>query len=82
MYKRATDKGRWEKMMRNLVEKNLIRMGRKPDPRYSLIDSQSVKTTDKAQGIDGGKKVKGRKRHILTDTRPSSSCQNACSQYL
>ena len=52
MYKRATDKGRWEKIVRNLVEKNLIRMGRKPDPRYSLIDSQSVKTTDKAQGID------------------------------
>ena len=57
-YKRAKDKGSWEKMMRHLVEKSRIRMGRKPDPSYSLIDSQSVKTTDKAQerGIDGGKK--------------------------
>ena len=57
--------------MRDLVEKSRIRIGRKPDPTYSLVDSQSVKTTDKAQerGIDGGKKVKGRKRHIVTDTQ-------------
>jgi putative transposase len=57
-YKRAKDKGIWEKMMRDLVEKSRIKMGRKSDPSYSLIDSQSVKTTDKAKerGIDGGKK--------------------------
>ena len=42
-----------------------------PDPSYSLIDSQSVKTTSAAEnrGIDGGKKIKGRKRHIVTDTQ-------------
>jgi transposase len=36
-----------------------------------LIDSQSVKTTGAAEdrGIDGGKKIKGRKRHIVTDTQ-------------
>lgn len=39
-------------------------------PTYSLIDSQSVKTTGAAdeRGIDGGKKTKGRNRHIVTDT--------------
>ena len=39
-------------------------------PRYGLIDSQSVKTiyASEARGFDGGKKVKGRKRHIITDT--------------
>jgi putative transposase len=60
-YKRAKDKGIWEKMMRDLVTKSRIKMGRNPDPSYSLIDSQSVKTTDKAEerGIDGGKKGKG-----------------------
>ena len=59
-YKRAKDRGWWEKMMRDLVQKSRIKMERKPDPSYSLIDSQSVKTTDKAQerGIDGGKKGK------------------------
>jgi len=48
-------------MMADLVKKSRIRMGRNPDPNYSLIDSQSVKTTSKAveRGIDGGKKGKG-----------------------
>jgi putative transposase len=36
-----------------------------------VVDSQSVKTTavgGEARGYDGGKKVKGRKRHLLVDT--------------
>ena len=57
-YKRAKDKGIWEKMMGDLVKKSRVQMGRDPDPTYGLIDSQSVKTTDRSQerGIDGGKK--------------------------
>ena len=57
-YWRAKQKGIWEKMMKDLVEKSRIKMGKSSDPSYSLIDSQSVKTTDKAKdkGIDGGKK--------------------------
>ena len=41
-----------------------------PTPTYAIIDSQSVKTTSKSEqkGFDGGKKIKGRKRHILVDT--------------
>ncbi len=59
-YKRSKDKEIWEKMMRDLVVKSRISMGRNPNPSYSLIDSQSVKTTDKAKerGIDGRKKGK------------------------
>ena len=59
-YKRAKDKGLWEKIMKDLVEKSRLKMGLKPCPAYSLIDSQSIKTTDKAEerGIDGGKKNK------------------------
>jgi putative transposase len=43
--------------------------GRSADPSYALIDSRSVKTTSAAEGrgYDGGKKVKGRKHHIVTD---------------
>ena len=45
-------------------------VGKEATPNYAIIDSQSVKTTSKSEqrGFDGGKKVKGRKRHILVDT--------------
>ena len=52
--------------MKDLVEKRRLKMDLKPCPTYSLIDSQSVKKLKKA---DGGKKIKGPKRHIVTDTK-------------
>jgi transposase len=57
-YMRAKRSEIWEKIMKTLVEKSRVNMGRNAYPSYSLIDSQSVKTTDKAadRGIDGGKK--------------------------
>ncbi len=44
--------------------------GKQANPSAAIIDSQSVKTDEQAQlkGYDAGKKVKGRKRHILVDT--------------
>lgn len=68
---RAKKKGIWEKVLRTLVTHSRQQQGRNSEPSYSIIDSQSVKTTDSAEakGFDGGQKIKGRKRHIVTDTQ-------------
>ena len=62
--------GVWETLMTRLRQKERQRQGRKADPSGACVDSQSVRTATQGQavGMDGGKYVKGRKRHILVDT--------------
>jgi putative transposase len=59
-YRRARIKGLWDKILHHLVVKTREDAGRKPEPRYAIIDSQSVKTVaaSEERGIDGGKKQK------------------------
>ena len=57
-------------MHQSLHEQTRRDGGKQPSPTVAIIDSQSVKTNELAmtRGFDGYKKVKGRKRHLVTDT--------------
>jgi putative transposase len=68
--KRWRRDGVWASVREALRRLERQRGGRQSEPSAGSVDSQSIKTAPqgKAVGFDGGKKVKGRKRHLLVDT--------------
>jgi putative transposase len=62
--------GTWERLNQLLREKVRLQFGKKRQPSATILDSQSAKTSEGgvACGFDAGKKVTGRKRHVLVDT--------------
>jgi putative transposase len=70
-YRRWQEDGTWQRLVDALRGKVRVQEGRDEAPSAAVADSQSVPTTaagGEQRGTDGGKLVKGRKRHILVDT--------------
>ena len=65
------DDGTWAKLLTALRERTRRQAGREPTPSAACLNSQAVKTTamgSTERGDEGGKQVKGRKRHLVVDT--------------
>ena len=69
-FNRWRQQGHWNRILDTLTQQDRTDQGRRPTPSAGIVDAQSVKTATQGKtiGYDAGKKVKGRKRHLLVDT--------------
>ena len=62
--------GTWQRILDALRQQVRVAAGRPPNPSKAAIDSQTVKGSEAGgvRGYDGGKKIRGRKRHLIVDS--------------
>ncbi len=69
-YRRWRQQGVWAQINHTLRQKVRVAAGKTDEPSGAILDSQTIKTGDQAcaSGYDAGKKIEGRKRHVVVDT--------------
>ena len=69
-YRRWRQQGVWAQINHTVRQKVRVAAGKTDEPSGTILDSQSIKTGDQAcaSGYDAGKKIEGRKRHLVVDT--------------
>jgi transposase len=70
-FRKWTRTGLWQKILLHQTKQVRVKTGKDEQPTTIIIDSQSVKNSERGvdeKGFDGHKKIQGRKRHLITDS--------------